>query len=149
MKLLRKYVCLPATDRRLLVKSALLLGVVGLGLWLLPFQTLRRLLARLTHRTTLLHEETSITRVAWAVTVASRYVPAATCLTQALTTQVLLGQQGHAATLRIGVARSEGGHLQAHAWVEYQGRVVIGGIEAPARFTPLPPLEEKSLGAGS
>jgi Transglutaminase-like superfamily len=145
--LLRKYLCLPPTDRRFLVKSAWLLGVVRLGLWLLPFQHLRRLLARMAGETTPLHgvDQTSIERVSWAVAVASHYIPGATCLTQALATQVLLGQQGHAATLRIGVARGERGQFQAHAWVEYQGRVMIGGREAPSRFTPLPPLEGKSL----
>jgi|RhiMetdeSRZDD1v2_1073273.scaffolds.fasta_scaffold09135_12 hypothetical protein len=147
MALLHKYLRLPATDRRLLVKSVLLLGGVRLGLWLLPFQTLRRLLARMTCATPALHEaeHASIERVAWAVAVARRYVPAATCLTQALTAQVLLGRQGHAAHLRIGVARSAAGQFQAHAWVEYQGRIVIGGTDAPLRFTPLPPLEGKSL----
>jgi Transglutaminase-like superfamily len=142
---LLKFVRLPSADRNLLVKSALLLGAVRLGLWLLPFQTLRRLLASRTYGTTTLPEETSVTKVTWAVTVAGRYVPVATCLTQALAVQVLLGQQGLAATLRIGVARGEAGQFQAHAWVEYQGRVVIGGIEAPSRFTPLPLLEGKSM----
>ena len=90
-------------------------------------------------------EHISIERVAWAVAVASQYVPMATCLTQALATQVLLGWQGHAARLCIGVTHSAAGQFQAHAWVECQGRIVIGGIDAPLRFTPLPPLEGKSL----
>jgi hypothetical protein len=147
MTLLHKYLRLPATDRRLLVKSALLLGAVRLGLWLLPFQTVRCLLASMTCATTTLHdtEQTSIERIAWAVAGASQYIPMATCLTQALATQVLLGWQGHAARLCIGVARSDAGQFQAHAWVECQGRVVLGGADAPARFTPLPPLESTGL----
>jgi hypothetical protein len=147
MKLLRKYLRLRAMDRRLLVKSALLLGAVRLGLWLLPFQTLWRFLTKMSCATTTWHDtdQTSIERVVWAVAVASRYIPAATCLTQALTTRVLLGRQGHLANLRIGVARSETGQFEAHAWVECQGRIVIGGTNASFRYTPLPPLEEKSL----
>jgi hypothetical protein len=147
VKLLRKYLCLPATDQRLLAKSILLLGTIRLGLWLLPFRTVRRLLTRMTCRTTTLPEaeQISVERVAWAVAVTSQYIPAATCLTQAIATQVLLGRQGHAACLRIGVAYSAAGQFQAHAWVEYQGRVVIGGTDAPLRYTPLPPLERKSL----
>jgi hypothetical protein len=82
-------------------------------------------------------------QVVWAVTVGSRYVPAATCLTQALVTQVLLSRRGHPASMRIGVARSEAGEFQAHAWVECRGRVVIGGAQAPLRFTPLPSLERE------
>ena len=80
-------------------------------------------------------------QVVWAVTVASQYVPAATCLTQALAAQVLLSRLGHPASLRIGVSRDEAGEFQAHAWVECQGRVVIGGVQALSRFTPLPPLD--------
>lgn len=88
--------------------------------------------------------QASLDSIAWAVTVASHYVPAATCLTQALAARVLLAGRGHSARLCIGVARSESGRLQAHAWVECAGRVVIGGAEAPVRFTPLPPLERES-----
>jgi hypothetical protein len=146
MERLHKYLCLPATDRRLLVKSALLLWAVRLGLSLLPFQTLRRLLAGMTRRPVGLQEteQASVDRVVWAVAVASPYVPEATCLIQALATQVLLGRQGHAASFHIGVARSAAGQFQAHAWVEYQGKIVLGGTDALSRFTPLPPLERKA-----
>jgi hypothetical protein len=101
----------------------------------------------MTCATTTLHdaEQNSIERIAWAVARASQYTPRATCLTQALATQVLLGWQGYATRLCIGVARSDVGQFQAHAWVECQGKVVIGGADAPARFTPLPPLESKGL----
>ena len=57
-------------------------------------------------------------------------MPAATCLTQALVTKLWLARTGHHATVRIGVARSDGGELQAHAWVENSGTVVIGGSES-------------------
>jgi hypothetical protein len=143
MKRLHKFCRLPSQYRHLLVKSVLLLGVVRFGLWLLPFQTLRRLLAHTTRTHTALHggEHAAVQQVVWAVTVASQYVPAATCLTQALATQVLLNRRGHPASLRIGVARGEVGEFQAHAWVECQGQVVIGAVQALSRFTPLPPLD--------
>jgi hypothetical protein len=83
-------------------------------------------------------EQVPVVRVAWAVTVASRYVPAATCLTQALVTKLWLGRTGHHAIVRIGVARSEAGELLAHAWVESRGKVVIGGsVSSLRRYTPL------------
>jgi hypothetical protein len=43
-------------------------------------------------------------------------------------------------SLRIGVAKGEAGKLEAHAWVESQGRIVIGGLRDLPYFTPLPPL---------
>jgi hypothetical protein len=86
--------------------------------------------------------QASVDRVVWAVTVANRYMPGEVkCLARALTTQVLLGQRGHQALLRIGVAKGEQGQLEAHAWVESQGRIVIGDLADFSRYTPLPPLE--------
>jgi Transglutaminase-like superfamily len=76
------------------------------------------------------------------VKLASRFVPAATCLAQALVTVTLLEREGLPASLRIGVARSVRGKFEAHAWVESGGRVVIGGTRADlSRFTVMHTLE--------
>lgn len=144
MQRLCKFLHLNKRDRRLLVSAALVLGTIRLGLCLLPFQTLRRLLARMTQTTTELQKpnQASVGRVVWAVEVVSRYMPGGVkCLARALATQVLLGRRGLRAELRIGVAKSERGQLEAHAWVESQGRIVIGGLKDLARYTPLPTLE--------
>lgn len=137
---LDKFLRLSATDRRLLVKAMLFVWMVRMGLWLLPFRIVRRLLARLTHGSTgaPASDCTLVNRIVWAVTIASRYVPMATCLTQALATKMLLCRYGYPASVHIGVARSEGGQFQAHAWVESNGSVVIGGSEAALkRYTLL------------
>ncbi|NET54236.1 MAG: lasso peptide biosynthesis B2 protein, partial [Merismopedia sp. SIO2A8] len=63
------------------------------------------------------------------------------CLARALTTQVFMSRQGYSPQLRIGVAKGEGGQLEAHAWVESQGQVVIGYLGNLSYFTPLPSLE--------
>jgi hypothetical protein len=140
-----KFSCLPAAQRRLVLQAALLLGAIRLGLWLLPFRTLQRLLARLAQTPTAPLEAGAATigDVVWAVAGVSRYVPGATCLTQALAARVLLARRGQQTQLRLGVARSAAGEFQAHAWVEWQGRVVIGGADAPLRFTPMPSLERE------
>jgi hypothetical protein len=74
------------------------------------------------------------------VQAAGRFVPAATCLAQALAAQVLLGRDGYESTLRIGVARGERRNFQAHAWLECQGMVVVGAVDTLPHFTPLPPF---------
>lgn len=127
-------------ERRLLVKAFLLVAAVRLGLWLLPFSTQRRILSRLDQ----VHPRPSRVavspdRIAWAVVVASRYVPRATCLTQALATQLLLKKAGVLALLRIGVAKDAKGVFQAHAWVENRGKVLIGGCDL-ANYTPFQAL---------
>ena len=73
----------------------------------------------------------------------SRYVPAATCLTQALATRVLLSRLGQPAHLRIGVAKSKKGQLQAHAWVESQGKIIIGDQPDLSRFAIMPLIKEE------
>lgn len=135
MGLVSKFLRLPPADRRLFVKVMLLVWTIRIGLWLLPFRLVRQVLARLEqHRTAVqTGEHTRVNRVVWAVTLASRYVPAATCLTQALVTKILLGRSGHRAVVRIGVARSDAGKLQFHAWVESNNKVVIG--DTPSLLT--------------
>ena len=144
MRRLGRFLRLSTTDQLLLVKSALLLVVIRLGLWLLPFQTLRHLLFRLPAVSIGLEEKdlSSIDRVVWAVEVAGRHVPRArSCLTQSLTIQAMLARRGHPTVLRIGVVKDEGEKLQAHSWLESGRKVLIGG-SGLERYTPLPALDK-------
>jgi len=109
----------------------------------LRFQTLRGLLVGLTRFSLRFRklEGCSTEGVVWAVESAGRLLPwASTCLTQALTAQVLLLQLGRPALVHIGTVKGENGDLQAHAWVESRGEVLIGGRELE-RFTPLTVLD--------
>jgi Transglutaminase-like superfamily len=140
MKLLGKFFRLSAADKRLLMKAMLLVWLVRLGLWLLPFRVMRQVLAKSGREQFAfpVGESGVADRIAWAVSVTSRYVPAATCLTQALATKFLLVRCGHPSRVRIGVGRGDSGKFQAHAWVESDGRVVIGGSESSLKhYTPL------------
>ncbi len=62
------------------------------------------------------------------------------CLLQSLAGRHLLTRRGYLSHLRIGVAKESDGPLRAHAWVEWDGRILIGGV-GPTHFTPFPPLE--------
>lgn len=129
-----------------MLRTGLLLWAARLGLWLLPLATLRCLLTKLKPSEPISREgSANIEKIVWAVSVASRYVPAATCLTQALAGQILLAQHGEPALLQIGVAKNEAGDLEAHAWVESRGRIVIGDSRELFRYTRLPSVEEKLL----
>ena len=130
---------LPADDRQLLWKSLCLLWAVRIGLWILPFQRLRTLIeVEVALRGPSGCDEAGVQKITVAVTRMSRYVPAATCLAQAMVAQRLLHEAGQPAELRIGVARSQTGKFEAHAWVEAGGRVVIGASHTDlTRFTVL------------
>ena len=135
---------LSPADRRLLLRAWLLLLIVRLGLWLLPFHCLRRFWQRfITAAPAVAPAAGEAHRLAWAVPLASRYVPHATCLTQALALQILLTREGAAALLRLGVTKDEQGRVTAHAWVEQDDRVLIGGSRLE-HYTALDNLERVS-----
>lgn len=138
-----KFLSLSQRDRVLLLKAALLLATIRLGLKFLPFQTLRRLLGKIPTSSRMQPKtEDGRDRIIWAIETASRYLPGQSrCLPRALTAQTLLSYQGYDAQLRIGVAKDAHGHLEAHAWVESQGNVVLGRLSNWERFTPLPHLD--------
>src|SRR5919112_6290116 len=143
MEHLNKMLRLSIAERWLLIKAALLLGTIGLGKRLLPFRTLGWLLVRAAGaptgpRRTNPHPTDTIV---WAVQACRlRVLGSNNCLTQALGTQVLLARHGYPAQVHIGVTRREQGRFQAHAWVESEGRVIIGGTGLE-RFASLTVLE--------
>ena|SRR4030042_2053805 len=139
MRRIRKFFNLSSSEQRLLIKAWILLGLIRLGLELFPFSTLRKLLNRLKSIIGGFEKEFSEEQLVWSVTVVSRYIPKATCLAQALTSQCLLQQAGHQACLHIGVTEDDG-CLKAHAWVESQGRILMGGFDLH-RYTHLLALE--------
>lgn len=139
MRRLRRFLGLPPDDRRLLLRAWRLEVVIRLGLWLLPFRSVRRRVASTRHRVGPAAPAEADRRIGWAVTSAARYVPAATCLTQALAAKVLLNDAGRGARLTIGVER-DAGSLRAHAWVEGDDGVIVGDHDLE-RFTVLPSID--------
>ncbi len=138
MRQLRRFLALPAADRRALARALVAVAAVRFALSVLPFRVLRPVIARITARPFgpgASAEDTQ--RVAWAVAAASARIPRATCLTQALAAQVLLARLGEHSDLRLGVARDPGAPALAHAWLEHRGRVLVGDgwLE---QYMPLP-----------
>ena len=75
-------------------------------------------------------------RIAWLVEKAGQYCPAGTsCLKEVLVLSRLLARRGVATTLRIGVGR-QADAFAAHAWLEQDGRVILGDGDIDA-YTPL------------
>jgi hypothetical protein len=135
----RTFGCL-ATDPGYLLHAFSLVLAVRLGLCVLPVRTIGRLLSRLAQRKQRgLGDPSLPDRVARAVQRASRMVPGATCLTQALVAQVLLERRGLPTRLQIGV-RDRDQAMHAHAWLESRGKTVIGG-GSPGEWTPFLTVE--------
>mgnify|MGYP006283364795 CR=1 FL=1 len=124
-------------DRALLGLAAL----VCLCMWgALRVLSLRRLVRWTGRRATRpgAADRPTVGRVAWAVHTAGRHLfPARPCLPQALAARLLLSGLGVATDLRIGVQKPEADALRAHAWVEVDGEVLVGGTDAPAEYHTL------------
>lgn len=59
---------------------------------------------------------------------------------KAFTAQILLSRRGVVSDLRIGVAKNERGRLEAHAWVECRGRIVVGDSVDLAGLSAMQPM---------
>lgn len=115
------------------------------ALGVLPLPHVRRLVRRCFRAASPLPpaRRASAAQAVWAATSAGRRSPLeATCLTTALVAQALLQRHGYEAKLRIGVRRDLNGAFTAHAWLESEGKVIVGGpAEMVAAFAPLPEME--------
>lgn len=111
--------------------------LVALLLRICSFQRVQSLLGRAGRKSSL--DGADERRILWAVAAVSRRLfPTRPCLTQALAAQFLLHVRGASPTaLRIGVARALGGEVQAHAWLERDGTVLIGGEDSSTLYQPL------------
>ena len=78
-------------------------------------------------------------KIGWAIQVVSRRVPRASCLTQALAAQMILARYGYNSQLRVGVTRESPDGFRAHAWVESDGKIIVGAGEL-SDLTLLPDL---------
>jgi hypothetical protein len=101
------------------------------------------MLARRSHSSP---EKATTEKIGWAISVAKRFVPKGDCLPQALAAESLLMKNGYPAELRIGVVKTDRGGLEAHAWVESGGRLVVGDLtQGLSTYAPLPPLPSLRL----
>lgn len=130
MKLrIHRFVALPHARQWLLLRSFAVVAAIRLRLFLFPFRSWKTgFPARRKLRS--VRQEHSAPEIAWAVTAASSYVPKATCLVRALAAQFILARAGRPSRLHIGVAPGQpdsGFSLDAHAWLECGGQVLLGG----------------------
>ena len=140
MRRLRRFALLPWAQKSQLLRALLVVTAARLALWLLPIGAVRRIALSDREKVS---GANSIAELVWAVKAVSRYVPAATCLTQALALQWLLARSGHTSRIHLGARKNLKGKFQAHAWVECEDRLVMGGREAH-KYVPLTAWQKSS-----
>ena len=134
MRQLKRLAGLTNRERALLLRTFFVVGIARLSLWLLPVAAARRVVMA----TSVGPCEASPAQSVWAVKLVSRYLPHATCLTQAIAVQALLASIGQGSRVEIGVAK-DAGKFEAHAWVTCGDEIVIGGPNV-ARYSRLTTL---------
>ena len=141
-----KFARLANADRNLLIRTALLLLAMRCGLALFGYVSVRRWLANAGRPRRGAELESGedagkIERLIWALNTAGAVVLGTQpCLAIAMATHWLLYRRGFGTDLRIGVTQDEAGRLEAHAWVERDGRILIGesqGLDVYQRFPPV------------
>jgi hypothetical protein len=133
---IRRFAALPAIERRLLLRAAVVVGCARLAVWALPFRWIcgwvrgpRAASRRIA--------ELPVDRLAWAVQVAARRIPGASCLVQALALQWVLARAGQGAIIHVGVANHGADAFESHAWLEHCGKILVGGDGSPDRYAPI------------
>jgi len=128
------------TEWRVLLSAMLLLPMIAIVLKSIGFKKAQTFLSnhlprkpRISiHEDTQLEEAQSVARM---VSVAANHGPYhANCLKRSLLIWWLLGRRGIATDLKIGVNKDKG-DFSAHAWVEYQGNVLIDASDIEDRFS--------------
>ena len=134
---------LPASSWGTLVQVLPVLLVVRMALWVLPYRTVSRLFDVPPDEVAARTKETPRRTVALVRTVAwagRTLLADRPCLTQAIAGRWLLARRGYVSDLKMGVRRKEGGGgIAAHAWLEMDGRIVLGGGDSPDVYTPFRP----------
>ncbi len=140
MRYLQKIRRLTAKDRSLLARSVLMLATTRIALWVAPFRMVLRFADRYFEEP--VDDGLTPAKITWAVSAVSRrMLRNKPCLTQALVLLMMFRRRSYPATLRIGVVKNAKGGLEAHAWVESEGQIVIGNLNNLSIFTALPPVK--------
>ena len=132
MGYLSKFLKLPLSKQRFLIEAVLLLTAMRISLRLLPYRVLRRFLFQSDRTDAGKHSEgkNQKNEIVWAINTGGKYIlREKSCLPLALAGQTLLRLHGFPARLCLGFQKNEDESIQAHAWVESNGKVVIGGLE--------------------
>ena len=136
--MLRSVLALSTRERLLVAEAAVLLVGVGAAVRVVAYTRVRALLGSMP--APLLGGEATPEDVGWAVDAADGATPGdRSCLVRALVAEAMLERRGYDTTLRFGVDDA-GADVEAHAWLESGGGVVVGGrnreeytrLEAPS-----------------
>jgi hypothetical protein len=116
--------------------------VVRLGLWVLRYQQVHSRLVRPCPPDPQPGRRATVARITRTVARISRIVPDASCLTRTIAAQSVLSWKGIPTTVAIGLRNTSQDGFGAHAWLTWNGQIVMEGdessVEEFARVLDLP-----------
>ena len=136
--MLRSAVALSTRERILVLEGAMLLVGVGAAVRVVAYTLVRSALESVP--APFLGSGAPCERIGWAVDAADGTVPGdRSCLVRALVAEAMLERRRHETMLRFGVDDA-GADVEAHAWLESGGEIIVGGenreaytrLEAPS-----------------
>jgi hypothetical protein len=145
MSAFRKFLRLDPSQKRLHLHAALLLGGVSVALRFDTRSMVQHWLLLRPSGPRPRNPATPPGLVALAITRAARHIPGATCLVQAISLCRLLHREGYESVLQVGVLPPNAGRLEAHAWVECEGEIILGGSNSADLYTPLVQFHENRI----
>ena len=135
LRRIARFLALPAAERAVLLQALAWLPIITV---VLRWRGLGALGVASRERRT--GPDLAPARIADLVAIAARHgLVQGNCLSQSVTLRRLLARAGIAAELRIGARRGPGG-LEAHAWVEHDGRPLNDSDDVARRYPPFPKL---------
>lgn len=151
MSNLRKAFVLSVSDWILIAQAWIWFGLVEVGLNCLSLKKLLQIIQRegdgqaIDEKQEKELRRPTPERVAYCAGLAARlHALDATCLKKALVLHALLARRGIKSQLLIGAAKAENGQLDAHAWLECHGKVLLGEA-TPGRYLTICELAGSTL----
>tara|TARA_R110002124_G_scaffold85967_8_gene222601 strand:- start:82 stop:531 length:450 start_codon:yes stop_codon:yes gene_type:complete len=121
-----------------LIRSAMVLTLVKLGLVMLPFNTFRNWFRKIAYASsprTL--SKKRVDEIVWSINVMANLLPISLlCLPRALAAKYLLRGQSNM-KLEIGVELNPREQFEAHAWIEQDGEIIIGDWDSSISYQRL------------
>lgn len=141
MDLLRKFTVLPSREKRCLLRAFFMLFYCRILLKTSALQTILTSVYKRSENVQLKGVDSPIApeRISRLIVAASRFVPAATCLPQALVGKILFAENGYITQLHIGVYKDCDSQFEAHAWLSLNDKVILGYLPDLNRFTEMFP----------
>ncbi len=138
-KIKKRFFQIPWVEKKLIVRVFILLNVSRFFTFFIPLKQMQFLfqpILLLKRRNVL--SGISKEKIIWAIESVSAHSRfAENCLSKALVAQALFLESGHASELYIGVSKNPSASLEAHAWMESGGRVVLGESQKKEHFVPI------------